>query len=254
MGKPSRAQRMGRRTARGSSPGDPRFTPERLGLDPLKYAAALTYVFDRPEPGRRIGTEWYLYTDEPPFEATLLEWVKIQTVLFSNAGRDLAPYTNDQIAVGLDYLTSPSAGGVSTSWGAGPLSLEDGLRFLQALPVLWHEVFAKRLPDDRKPIGSGSGGRLDGLCYMWFDVWTAPFTLVLKSEWREALWAALEHLLSSSARAVQVSALHGIGHLRQDLKLDRDIDARMDRFIAAVDPTDAELRHYALAAKAGAVQ
>jgi hypothetical protein len=89
----------------------PVLTAETIGLDPALYAAALRYLFDRPVPAAN-EQEWYWNIDEPEFVATPLEWTRIQTVLFANAGADLAPYSNQQVGMGLNHVMSNNAGNI----------------------------------------------------------------------------------------------------------------------------------------------
>ena len=70
-----------------------------------KYAAAIVYLFDRPVPQGQ-EQEWFWNIDEPEFPATLLEWTRIQTVLFANAGRDLERFDDEQVGMGLNYVMS----------------------------------------------------------------------------------------------------------------------------------------------------
>jgi len=78
-------------------------TPESIGLDATLYADAVRYLFDRPVPGKK-EREWYWDLDEPYFEATPLQWTHIQTALFANAGTDLAPYSDEQVGMGLNCV------------------------------------------------------------------------------------------------------------------------------------------------------
>ena len=78
-------------------------TAESIGLDPLLYASALRYLFDRPVPGAG-EQEWYWDIDEAEFVATPLEWTRIQTVLFANAGSDLQAHDDEHVGMGLNYI------------------------------------------------------------------------------------------------------------------------------------------------------
>ena len=77
--KPKKVRQAGRlRQARALAS-----TPESVGLAPQLYARALRYLFDRPVP-QGHEQEWFWDIDEPLFEATPLEWTRIQTLLFAN--------------------------------------------------------------------------------------------------------------------------------------------------------------------------
>lgn len=83
----------------------PGWSPQSVGLAPELYAAALRYLFDRPVPQAQ-EQEWFWNIDEPDFEATPLEWTRFQTVLFAQAGTDLAAYSDEQVGMGLNYVMS----------------------------------------------------------------------------------------------------------------------------------------------------
>ncbi len=72
-----------------------------IGLDETLYASALRYLFDRPVPDKK-EKEWFWSMDEEEFQATPLQWTHIQTVLFARAGTDLAPYSDEQVGMGLN--------------------------------------------------------------------------------------------------------------------------------------------------------
>ena len=105
---------------------------ESVGLDPAVYHAALRYLFDRPLP-EKGGQEWYWDIDAPEFEATPLQWTHIQTVLFANAGNDLAPYSDDQVGMGLNHVMSNNAGDIPHMVNDPSVPLVDAMRMMRAL-------------------------------------------------------------------------------------------------------------------------
>lgn len=229
----------------------PAWTPEALGLAPAQYAAALHYLFDRPVPEQR-GQEWFWSIDEAEFHATPLEWTRIQTVLFANAGLDLAPYNDEQVGMGLNYLMSNCISDVPYAAIDESVPLADAMRMMQAFPRLWQDCIGPRLAHVRTAIGQGTGP-LNFVCHMWFDVWPTFFRARHQPEWRDAHWHVLSALLDVPCRAVQIAALHGIGHDGEDLQRDETIDRRIDAFIRSLQGQDEELAHYARAAQAGMV-
>lgn len=237
-------RRMARRAA-------PRWTPELVGLAPEQYAAALRYLFDRPVPARG-QSEWYWNIDEPEFEAKPLEWTQIQTVLFANAGDDLAAYSNEQVGMGLNYLISNSSSDVPFAATDPSVPLADAMRMMGAFPALWRDCIGPRLVDVVAPIGS-SAGRLGFACYMWFDVWPTFWNAKHTPEWRDALWQVFDEMLDVPCREVQIAALHGIGHEGRYLQRQPEVDARVTRFIDGIRD-DEELKSYAEAARCGQVQ
>lgn len=229
-----------------------RWTPESIGISQDKYQAVVRYLFDRPEPQPK-EQEWYWDYDLEDFEATPLEWTKLQTLIFARAGTDLAPYSNEQVGMGLTYIMNNSMSDVPFAATDNSVPLADAMHMMQAFPALWQDCIGARLAEIHAPIGSLSGGQLGYACYMWFDVWPAFWIAKHIPEWRDAMWNVLKTMLHMPCRKVQISALHGIGHERNELQRDREIDKELKQFIKNIKQDD-ELKRYAQAAKAGAVQ
>jgi hypothetical protein len=61
-------------------------------------------------------------------------------------------------------------------------------------------------------------------------------------------------MLTVPCRAVQIAALHGIGHEVNRLDRQQVIDAEVLAFVDSLSSDDAELRSYAEAARVGNVQ
>jgi hypothetical protein len=227
-------------------------TPEQIGLSAEKYDAAIKYLFDRPESIDMDSTEWCWNIDEPEFVATPLEWVKIQTALFARCGDDLVNFTDCQIGMGLNYIMSNSVSSVPHMPLDKNVMLDDTLLMMKHFPTLWANCIGPRTRHVNCQIGHNTG-RLGYVCYMWFDVWALPWNLRHVEEFNASVFSALQKMLRVSSREVQVAALHGIGHLKSDLKLDRDIDNEIARFIKELGNRDEELRFYAMAAQTGMV-
>jgi hypothetical protein len=239
-----RQGRQGRQTAT--------LTAETICLDPALYASALRYLFDRPVPGKG-EQEWYWGCDEPDFEATALEWTRIQTVLFANAGSDLAPYNNQQVGMGLNHVMSNNAGDIPHMANDPSVPLADAMRMMEAFPSVWRDCIGPRLDAAEAQEDEDSVKRLDFVCHMWFDVWPTFWNAKHIPEWRDALWHVFCEMLDMPCHEVQRSALHGIGHDGRYMERQAAIDQRIDRFIAD-KRGDADLVDYARAAARGMVQ
>lgn len=224
-----------------------------IGLDPAQYQAALQYLFDRPVP-QVSGSAWYWDMDEPEFEASPLEWTRIQTLVYSRAGTDLLAFDNEQVGMGLDFLMSNSISDVPFAAIHETVALHEAMQMMDAFKFLWRDCIGPRLSGVFERIGYGDSGTLGHVCYMWFDVWPTFWNVRHLSSWRDALWIVLDDMLGSPFRAVQISALHGIGHNKRYLERDALVDGRIDAFIRELDKSDVELKNYALAARSGMVQ
>ena len=243
-----------KRTRRPRTATSPEFTTESVGLDPALYAEALQCLFDRPEPNEQ-QQDWF-WPDEAPenFTPSPLEWTRIQTILFANAGAHLAPYSNEQVGMGLGYVMGSPASDIPFAVCAFSVPEAEGLAMLKAMPRLWRDCFGPRLATVHAPIGSDKGGRLGYACYMWFDVWPTLWNMRHRQSWRDAAWHVLEELLAMPFREVQISALHGIGHWVNELDRDDDINRSITAFVKRLGNSDNELLQYAEAARSGRVQ
>lgn len=229
----------------------PDWSPQGVGLEPQMYAAALHYLFDRPVPAKK-GQEWYWNKYEPDFEATPLEWTRIQTVLFARAGADLAAYSDEQVGMGLNYVMGSTLSNVPLAAIDASVPLAEATRMMQAMPALWRDCIGPRRAGLHAPIGH-SNGRLYYVCYMWFDVWPTFYSVRHELRWRDAVWHVFDEMLDVPCRDVQIAALHGIGHLGKYLQRQDVIDHRVESFIRAIDKDDEELRNYAGAAQRGGI-
>ncbi len=136
------------------------WTAEGLGLDPVRYQALLSYLFERPVPEGQ-QQEWYWADEHVPFEASALEWTRFQTAIFANAGQDLIAFGDEQVGMGLSYLSNNSLSDVPYAAVDPSVPIEEAMRMVQAMPMLWRDCFGQRLRDASpidSPIGSGSGG------------------------------------------------------------------------------------------------
>ncbi|UXH76753.1 hypothetical protein [Roseateles amylovorans] len=226
-----------------------------IGLDPSRYAEALAYLFDRPLP-KGQQQAWYWDDERTEFDASALEWTRLQTAIFANAGTDLAGFDDAQVGMGLNYLMNNGLSDVPYAAVDPSVPLDESMRMMRAMPRLWRDCIGIRLREASpagSPIGSANGGPLGHVCYMWFDVWP---TFRLASElapWREACWDVLVAMLEVPCRAVQIAALHGIGHSVDRLNRDAEVDQVVGAFVRGLTGDEA-LRVYAEAARRGDVQ
>lgn len=231
------------------------WTAEGLGLDPARYRAVLSYLFDRPVPEGQ-QQEWYWAEEHAAFEASALEWTRFQTAIFANAGRDLVGFGNEQVGMGLNYLINNGLSDVPYAAVDSSVPIDEAMRMMHAMPTLWRDCFGPRLQDASpadSPIGTGSGGRLWSACYMWFDVWPTFRRASGSQRWRDACWGVFVEMLSVPCRAVQIAALHGIGHSVDRLDKDVEVERAISKFVRDLKD-DPALLAYAEAAGQGKVQ
>lgn len=244
-----------KRTSRPQLKQDERdglWTPESLGLQPGRYEAVVSYLFNRPVPSGQ-QQEWYWDEDLEEFPASSLEWTRFQTAIFANAATDLANFSNEQVGMGLNYIMSNSVSDVPYAAINGDVPIDEAMRMMRAMPMLWRDCIGPRMASDRAPVG-WSEGRLGYVCYMWFDVWATYNNVSDIPAWSDAVWNVLRQMLDVPCRAVQIAALHGIGHEGSNLDRWPEIEAAVNAFVGRIPAEDEDLRKYAEAAKTGNVQ
>jgi hypothetical protein len=228
------------------------WSPSGLGLDSGRYEAVVNYLFERPVPQGQ-QQEWYWDDDLEVFEATPLEWTRFQAAIFANSAKDLAKFSNEQVGMGLNYLMSNAVSDVPYAAIDADVPLDEALRMMRAMPLLWRDCIGPRMASDQAPVGH-SEGWLGYACYMWFDVWPTYRNVRDVRAWADAVWDVLKQMLAVPCRAVQIAALHGIGHAGRDLDRWQEVDAAVSAFVMSVRDDDEELRNYAEAARTGNVQ
>lgn len=131
------------------------------------YQQQLTYIFDRPI----SKPEWYWdineYTDL--FDPPLATFVFLEKLL-SNIKTDLEPYSNDQIAHGLNYIFNNSCSDLSHYFKEAPVKPKRKVKALTSIFNLYRDVFEPRcskilLANSREP-----APELESVCYMFWDV------------------------------------------------------------------------------------
>jgi len=229
------------------------WTPQALGLEPGRYEAVVSYLFDRPVPQGQ-GQEWYWDDDLEVFIATSPEWTRMQTAIFANAATDLIAFNDEQVGMGLNYIIDSGKSDVPFAAIEPSVPLQEAMQMMQAMKMLWRDCIGPRMSSVHAPIGSGAGGRLGYVCHMWFDLWPTFYSVQHIPAWRDAVWDVLRDMLTVPCRAVQIAALHGIGHEGGNLDRWPEINAAVDAFLSGLPEDDEELRNYAEAARTGNVQ
>jgi hypothetical protein len=233
------------------------------------FEAWLAHLFDR-RPDELGSPAWYHLTawaDETAEQPT--EWTiryeendtpvaKAERILrlFSDAGALLRPYSDEQVGHGLNYIVNPAVDGdirvLAKSAEDTAEEVPAALRAagMRSIVTLFAEVFAPRLgapdPGAAGPWGYKTGGTLDFICYMFWDVaairWTGD-PIVLE---------VLEATAALDSPACQRAALHGLGH---ECQYARDqVRGIVHRWLETHPDAPEELRAYAAQAAHGRVQ
>ena len=221
---------------------------------PERYRAWAAHVFDRPE------TPWYFPAD--PMEdiafpnADADELAALVTHTMATCGEDLAPFSDAQIAHGLNFMTNNACGDVVMEVMRPTLSLARRRTLIASLKTLYTDCFAPRcaraLSHTSDPIAAENP--LNVVCYMFWDAspllhWSGDGADALN----ETVLDVLEATLAIDHPAVQESALHGLGHIRQHDRTNPRPERIIQTFLKTT-PTSPTLRAYTEAAAAGCVQ
>lgn len=221
---------------------------------PERYRAWIAHVFNRPE------TQWYFPAD--PMEdiafpnADADEPAALFTRTMTNCGEDLKPFSDAQVAHGLNYMTSNACGGVVMEVMRPTLGLARRRTLIASLKTLYTDCFARRCAPALSHLSDpvAAENQLNMVCYMFWDAspllhWTGADAPALN----DTVMDVLEAALALDRPAMQETALHGLGHTRQLART----NPRPERIIHAflkTTPVSSTLRAYAEAAAAGCVQ
>lgn len=217
----------------------------------LRYVEWLKYVFDRPA----TPNGWYFDIDDvKPFEAEPKELVELVISTFENCGRDLAPYSNEQLRYGLSYVLENGASDVVFSLMSEEVPAERRVRAIDSLKHVYSEIFEQRCAPVLGHISEPGGNALNYICYMLWDV--SPLLYWERVQDRNVYYRAvcnvLEQSLQSSNRACVESGLHGLGHVYSSYP--ERVEQVIDEFLRGAASRTPELRQYAVAARRGCVQ
>jgi hypothetical protein len=211
----------------------------------LTFAEWVGYLFDNPP-----GYAWFdrladWGTLAPPTLVTYL------ARLFTQAGPLLAPYTDAQVAQSLWFLAGSSAPSAPLLDAGVPWPARQGA--LRAIGALFTDCFAPRCTPALSHLDEGGAGPLNGVCYMWWDLfptWGQP-ALARQAALDAEVLTLLARLLAVPADACRESALHGLGHWAAAYPA--RVEVIISTWVRAQSGLHPELHRYADAARHGCV-
>ncbi len=189
------------------------------------YDQWMRFAFDHPVEKK----PWY-YTEEMDFVCDPNVVITYYTRLFRDPRSITAAYDDAQLEQGIWFVVSSQL--AEWLWDAEIL-LELRLECIAAMPGMFREVLAER--------------PLETACWMWWDM-LRTFDSDPDQRIVGAMVAALTEVLQLPSRHCQMSALHGLGHLRHDAK-----EGVIRAFLSASRDVDSEMVQYAEKAIAGTV-
>ena len=220
-------------------------------LTDLSYEDWVEHVFSHEV--CKHGIAWYFDLDAPWWDGPPAVTLDYVTRLFEAPEAALEYFADSQIAQGIYYLVDSGAGDLLRPLGDPRLPLEDRLRCVAAIHTFFARIFQPRCTPHLSRLDEAGTGPLNGICYMWWDIFPAAGTpdAVDGQAINQAILGVMVQGLGLDSIACQESALHGLGHW-QPYHEDA-VAAIVDRFRAGHPDLRPELSAYAQAARCGCV-
>ena len=185
----------------------------------------------------------------PPVEQEL----EYLTRLFSDPIGTVEGLSDEEIGVGLWSVLDSGGAGTALALNDATLPLDARIACVHQIRTLYRELFVPRCAERLGHL-SEQGGRLEMICYMFWDVavFGGPPGEREGNLFEDAVLDVLEDTLYLEHAACQESAIHGLGH-RVSRHPER-APAILDRWLRTGPIRDARLRIYAEAARTGCIQ
>jgi hypothetical protein len=202
---------------------------------------------------------WYFDADCDWWDPEPTQAVAHLTRLFEDPEPALRYFSDAQIAQGLTYLVNTSASGDSGWLYAQQVAVKDRVHCIEAVGTLFRQLFAPRCTPHLSHLSETDAGSLNGVCYMWWDVFPSvgladdPHLPRL----HDAVLRTLDDILALNSIACQESALHGLGHWHQGHE--QQVELSIDRFVErsrladGSSGPDPRILSYAMSARCGCV-
>lgn len=219
-----------------------------LSMSP-RYTEWLRYVFDRPV----TPNAWFFDLDVEPFDAGPCELAGLIVATFEHCGRDLAPYSDEQLSHGISFILDNSSSDCVFALMSEDVPLALRLRAIASLEKLYSDIFEPRCAPVLGHLDEDGGNAMNTVCYMLWDA--SPLSCWERSKEKAVFYGAvadvLDHALRSPNRACVESALHGLGHIHlyHSCRVEQIVDAFLEHGVRRFP----ELRRYAQRARKGQV-
>lgn len=215
-----------------------------LASPPPHYAEWIDFFFARVE--RDTDDPWALDWD---FIATASEIADLFVHTMQHCGRDLAAFSDKQLAAGLNGLLFGNYGSVPHILIGAGVSDAQKLDVLRSLKRLYSDCLAKRSPPVLGHINETQSNPLEFVTYMLWDVTPLDSMAKKNADRHDALLDVLGDALRLPNEACVESALHGLGHLRG-----HEAQVVIDRWLDGKPSVRPSLIAYARGARTGSIQ
>lgn len=177
---------------------------------PNQYQQFVNFLF-----ARDIGAEDWRWRDDliaPDLPADDL--IKFINKMQTNYAEDLASYSDDQLALGLEYIYDINYSSYAIVLRDGPARLADKISTILSLKNIFKSCLETRCMHSLGHL-SETGNKLNQFCYMLWDA--TPLTYGETSPHKAEIYTAcsdvMEFSLYLNNPACIESGLHGLGHL-----------------------------------------
>jgi len=217
-------------------------------MDEALYREWLKFLFDRNEE----QGDWRFDADATDVKASEEQIVTFVARMLNNYESDVDPYSDWQIAMGLDFVFNNACSDYAFHLRNRPVALEQRIAAIGAIKELYTRCFDPRCEPALGHLAE-EGNPLNEICYMFWD--TSPLGYCEDSPDKKDLYKAtsevMEHALHLDNIACVESGLHGLGHLSPYYPPARDI---IKRFVRQAGDLDQSILEYAEAAREGCIQ
>jgi len=180
---------------------------------------------------------------------------------FTRAGVDLQRFPDTLVALGLNYITNESGGGLLWRIYDVGVTTSERLAVINSIYILFRDCLAFRCSD----CSEETGDDLDTYAYMFWDAGSLCIYSIVhteiddKEELIEAILNVLEKTLTIPNAICQQAAIHGLGHEKFNIKHYCQKGKRRTDWLKRIDEvlrryclstTDESLKAYAYQARA----
>lgn len=214
-----------------------------------EYQYWLEYLFDRDE---SLG-DWRfsLWEDYEPDELSI---VLFTTRMFENFRTDVCPYSDWQIAMGVDYIFNNSCSNFVFAIRDSAVDIELRVKAIEAMKNLYIDCFDTRCDSVLGHL-SEQGNSLNYLCYMLWDATALSYCEDMGANDANAIYRSIASVMECSIGLNNIACveggLHGLGHLSSYYPKAGSI---IGRFRKNTTIRNKKLLNYAKQAESGCIQ
>ena len=177
----------------------------------LGFDEWVKHVFDHAV----TDPEWHFDAYADDWAGTPIVTTRYVTRLFENAEEPLRPFSDAQVNQGLWYMASNCCSSIMVDVLEDPtVPWPELRRCICSIRSLFERCFAKRCSNHLSHLGEPGANPINGVCYMWWDVFPALGANddPSKRERDQAILDVMRDTIELPCDACRESALHGLGH------------------------------------------